>query len=230
MEYKFDLNFIGTLILPLIATVASFVFFFLQKSRRHISYRIVSITKLPTYDKPVSELTNPNKKIVIEYINSGNSALETSDFYKSVTTKFINAQLLNAENYKSSYDIISKKIKLYNSSATFVPDQMNPNDSIYVAFEVSDFKNKIHVETKIKNGKPVFNKVVYDLIMERIFLVITLYFTLFLINSYQTNKIGLGIDFSYFIFTMIPFIILSFIQIYRKLHEQCMIYFIWDTL
>jgi hypothetical protein len=230
MQFQFDINFIGTFILPLISTVISVVIFLVQKTKKRIGYEIVSTAPLPTFDKPASELKNPANEIVIKYTNTGNTALEETDFHFPVSTTFIDAEILDVQIRRTAYDSnVAGELTRAKNSVSFKPDLMNPADSILLVFKIHNFQRKIHIETKIKNGKQVYNKALYDLFFERFWLLAALYFGLYIRNSMITKTLNSGPDLKLFLILTFPFIAVSLLHIYRKLRTQYVLYFVWEV-
>ena len=229
MKFECDINFIGTFLLPFIGTIISIIFFLKQKTKKRIAYEIVSIEAIPEYDNPISKIKNPDKEIVIKYTNTGNTALETCDFHFPIKTNFIDSSILNCNIQRVlSDDGVEINLTQSNNSCSFRPDLMNEGDSISIKYTIHDFKNKIHLETKIKNGKRIYNMAIYDLFFQRLWLLASLYFGLYIHNSIKTKEIGLGPDLMWFFILTIPFTSLSILHLIRKIRAQYVIYFVWE--
>lgn len=187
---KFDINFVTTILIPIISIIVTVIIYFFQKTKKQIAYKIISSQSFPTYDKPLTELEFPNKAVVIEYINAGNTALEKLDFHKPINTYFPNAKIIEVKKYFPGHnDAIELEIKFNGSNAWFTPDLINPKESVFLYFFVQEFHNKVGVSSRIINGRPVFNKAFNDNLKEKVSLVFLFYLAALISNVYKTGKL-----------------------------------------
>lgn len=226
MDSSLNLNFFVTVVLPVLSLIVAILIAAFQNKKKSLSYYVVSeehdLIRSTNLDMPI-------KKIVICYTNSGDKALQQSDFYYPITTEFIDSTIVSAEEYKTiSPDGIKGQINFSGSLAEFTPDLMNKNESIYFSYYVSDFNNKIHVETKIIDGKSIMNKTVIETIRRNVYLLFGIYISLFIAEIVRNQKISLGLDFPTILLLYIPILYFMIKDIKRVVKSQHVIYYVWE--
>jgi hypothetical protein len=225
---QIDYQFFTDVFLPVAGIICSVVIYFFQKSKKKISYRIVSVESLPSYDKPVSEIQNPDRKIIIEYNNAGNTPLQTADFYRPVKTNFVGAKIKQVEtNVYAFSEKFSIDISYQNSVCSFTPELMNSDDSMYVSYIIEDFKRKIYVETKIIGGYPVINKELINFFNTILAIIVGAASGVLLNNNPDFKKLGFGLN-TKTLLILTPYLIYMIYKIRKIAKDQFGYFFIWD--
>lgn len=217
---KFDITFFTTIVLPIASIIVSILIYFFQKTKKQISYQVMSSISLPTYDKPLDELMHPNKELIIEYTNKGNTALVTSDFNLPIKTSFPNAKIIFAKKYyPANNPDIEFEIVNHEYSATFTPDLLNPGESVFLQFYVSGFHNKVHVSSRIINGKNIYNKAFRANLIEKVSIIFVMYFLALISNIYKTGNV-LFIESGTNVLLLSGVFLFWFIKDYRKIKKN----------
>lgn len=228
MTISIDKDFFVGFFLPISAIIVSIIIYFLQKSNKRITYKIISIEPLPSFEKPINEIVNPDRKIIIQYYNGGNIHLQTEDFYWPISTKFIGGLIKNVDiNVYAFKEKMSINIETHHSTSSFKPELMNPGDSVFISYVVEDFKRKIHVETKIINGKLIANKAILDYFNNILAVVIGISLGVLLNNNPDFKKLGLGINAATLIY-FFPVILFLIFRLVKIIRNQYVIYYVWE--
>lgn len=136
--------------------VAAFVFWWLSRQHRGLTYTVLSEATVvdPTNDmggrlqvlfdgKDVRNLTS----VVLALTNTGNAPILRTDFDEPLTIQFAEgAKILDAEGISSRYSLIAK-VDYTSGMAILQPLLLNSNDTIHIAFLVDN-----HVRGKVRIG------------------------------------------------------------------------------
>jgi hypothetical protein len=187
---KLDLNFFTTIVIPVVSIVVTVSIYFKQKVKKQIACKIISSKSLNVTSESHARQGIIDMEIIIEYINTGNTALESSDFYTPIETDFLKGKIVIVKEYFSKYsDNINLKAEINASNCNFTPSLLNPGESIFLYYHITEFHNSIHISSRIKNGRPVYNKVYEENLKEKISLVFVLYLIGLIINLYRTGNL-----------------------------------------
>ena len=143
MTISIDKDFFVAFFLPISAIIVSITIYYLQKSNKRITYKIISNESLPAFEKSINEIENPDQKITIQYYNGGNIHLQKEDFYRPISTTFINGLIKNVHvNVYAFKEKMSINIETHHSMSSFIPELMNPGDSVFISYFIYLFQSK----------------------------------------------------------------------------------------
>lgn len=158
-------QFIGAVI-GLVALIVSVVIYFLGRKHKHLSYSIIASEPLLTVDEALSgeikvsfndELVQDIHLLIIKITNSGNVAIEESDFKLPLAFAFGNAKMLSYEVIDSPPQGLPAKLRRSGGDRGIVlnPLLLNASDSVVFKFLLSDYDNELVPSGRIKDVKRI---------------------------------------------------------------------------
>ena len=149
---------IGVL-LAVVAIIVSVIIFFLQKSKKLLTYEILSETSLLSVAKEVEDkiqiLFEGNAVkgvhlILLQISNVGNTPILPIDFLKDLTISFDgSAKVLSAEIVEKNPQSIDVNLTINHTQLIISPSLWNSGDTITVKSLVSEFNENIQVSGRI---------------------------------------------------------------------------------
>ena len=157
-------QFIGS-VLAVVAIVISLIIYFLQKSKKSLSYEILSETALLSVAKEVEDkikilFEGDSVKnvhlILLKISNNGNVSILPSEFLKNITISFDNStRILSAEISEKKPHSIEAILTIDGTELIISPSLWNSGDTITIKSLVSEFNEKIHVSGRIVGIKDI---------------------------------------------------------------------------
>jgi hypothetical protein len=149
---------IGALI-AIVTIIVSIVIYFKQRSRKRLSYRILSNTVLLGVEEEVKkdiQLSYKGKAIVgvrllvLRIFNSGNVPVVSTDYEKPISIDLgKETRVLTAEVIKKSPPNLQSAISIEDHVVTLYPALLNPADSITTKMLVTKYENGLEVNSRI---------------------------------------------------------------------------------
>jgi hypothetical protein len=157
-------QFIGS-VLAVVAIIISLIIYFLQKSKKSLSYEILSETALLSVAKEVEDkikilFEGDSVKnvhlILLKISNTGNVSILPSDFLKNITISFDNStRILSAEISGKKPHSIEAILTIDGTELIISPSLWNSGDTITIKSLVSEFNEEIHVSGRIIGIKDI---------------------------------------------------------------------------
>jgi hypothetical protein len=158
-------QFIGAVI-GLFALIVSIAIYFFGRKRKHLSYSIIASEPLLTVDEALSgeikvsfndELVQDVHLLIIKVTNSGNIAIEESDFKLSLAFGFGDAKILSYEVIESPPQGLHAKLRKSGGDRGIVlnPLLLNASDSVVLKFLLSGYNNELTPSGRIKDVKRI---------------------------------------------------------------------------
>ena len=157
-------QFIGS-VLAVVAIVISLIIYFLQKSKKSLSYEILSETALLSVAKEVEDkikilFEGDSVKnvhlILLKISNNGNVSILPSEFLKNITISFDNStRILSAEISEKKPHSIEAILTIDGTELIISPSLWNSGDTITIKSLVSEFNEEIHVSGRIIGIKDI---------------------------------------------------------------------------
>ena len=151
-------QFIGA-VLVIVSIAVSVIVYFLQKSRKLLSYEILSETALLSVAKEVEDkikilfegdVVKRVHLILVRISNTGNVPILPSDFLKDLTVSFSgSAKILSAEISEKHPESIDSRITIDGTQLIISPSLWNSGDTITVKSLVSEFNENTQVSGRI---------------------------------------------------------------------------------
>lgn len=157
-------QFVGA-VFALATLAASVVFYFLQRTRKALSYEVVSRTSLMSVKEevkgrvqilfdgtPVSDA----HMIIMRVTNAGNVPIVPSDFLRPVKFGFgETVQILSAEVMETNPDNIEHSVEVDTGAVMLTPVLLNGGDSITLKVLLAQYEGEIDVDGRIVGVKHV---------------------------------------------------------------------------
>lgn len=225
------MSFSIEILLGFLAVIAAItvplIIYFLQKSRKRLSYEVISNTQLVGIKSEIKDkvkILYDEKQVInvhlisIRFINNGNQPISIDDYAKPITINYNNPiSVLTCEvleQYPENLDVVIAKESRY---IKIDPLLLNSNDSFVIKVLASDFSGDLIVSARIKGVKKleVFknskNVPLKLIVLIYILMVVTLILDFFYANEI---KASFGINTVYFpvVFMVILIFIIFFSQ------------------
>jgi hypothetical protein len=201
--------------------IISLIIYFLQKSKKSLSYEILSKTALLSVAKEVEDkikilFEGDSVKnvhlILLKISNTGNVSILPSEFLKNITISFDNStRILSAEISDKKPHSIEATLTINGTQLMISPSLWNSGDTVTIKSLVSEFNEEIHVSGRIVGIKDIklsnseFNTSTVMLVSFGISLILTS----FILYRFTSQSI-------FFILGMIGYILIVFPIIYDK--------------
>jgi len=221
-QITWDQNFIGTIVIPIVALIAAVAIYFLQRQRKRLAYELLSVDHVPPFE---AGGVSKDYDVRIAYTNSGNQPLVREDFRSAISTEFIGADTIVAAESSPPPMGIYESVSVAGCVATLKPDLMNPGDAIYATFRVRGLQNKVNVAARVAGVSHVENSKLRRFIADRA-IVLSMFpagYYLALFRNGETLPAAALLKFA------IPLILLFTAQIVGVLRTQCLLYFSHDV-
>ena len=159
-------QFIGV-ILAVVAILATFIIYYLQKERKRLSYQILNENRILTFSEELEgrlqvlfegNPTNDISLLVIKITNTGNKAITATDyetpikFHTGNDSKILSAAITSVNPSNLNISLVVDEIDFL-----IQPILLNPKDSIEIKCLVSDYSDSLKVEARIAGVTKIFN-------------------------------------------------------------------------
>lgn len=154
--------------LTLLSMLAGVIYFFIQRKKKLIGYKIIS--NFPLFSIHDKTITNDKLSIrydgkdinnlhicTIEISNKGNLSIESKDFEEPLRVSFGNqSNLINAEIIRTTPSELKPNLKVDNANFELAPCLLNPGDRFLVKIILQNFDlNKFKISARISGVKTI---------------------------------------------------------------------------
>jgi hypothetical protein len=160
--------------LTLLSMFAGVIYFFIQKKKKIIGYKIISNFPLfSIHDKKMADdklsIRYDGKDIsnlhicTIEVSNKGNMSIESKDFEEPLKVSFGDqSNLINTEIIKTAPSEFKPKLKVDNDSFELAPCLLNPGDRFLVKIILQNFDlKKFKISARISGVKNIKQEITF---------------------------------------------------------------------
>ena len=135
--------------LPVFAVSIAIIVFFLQRTRKSLSYRVLSKTsllkihadvrdklKIIYEDKPINDL----HLIILQFKNNGNEPIKSADFETNIIFEFNKeAKIISNDVIEQNPDTLTYNIMGNDNELTIYPALFNKNDFLKIKILIENF-------------------------------------------------------------------------------------------
>lgn len=149
---------IGALI-AIVTIIVSIIIYLKQRSRKRLSYEILSNTALLSVEEEIKndiQLTYKGKVVegvkllVLRIFNSGNLPIVSADYERPIGIEFgKETRVLAAEVIEKNPANLQSTISIENRVVTLYPALLNPSDSVTIKMLVTKYENDFQVNSRI---------------------------------------------------------------------------------
>ena len=160
-------QFIGAVI-AFIGILVTFLIFYRQKTRKQLSYKIITNAPLVRLSKELKpklkiyykeNLTQSINLLIIKFINSGNTSILPSEFERPIKISVgSNSEILEADIFKVVPDTIQPQIVTSLKNLELMPLLLNSGDQIYLQLLIKEFEKDPEVDGRIAGINQIFGK------------------------------------------------------------------------
>jgi hypothetical protein len=191
-------QFIIGLFIAIVTIFVSIIVYFKQRTRKSLSYEIVSLNPLLSVEKEIKngvqilyrgKAVSQVHLIIIRVINSGNTPILSTDYERPVSLSFgKEARVLTAEVSERNPDSLQPSAKIEEKRIEFAPILLNQGDSITVKTLIDQF-DKISIDGRIVGVKNISELVethfwFFFLMLSALGLYVLAIFSLILFSSF----------------------------------------------
>lgn len=140
-------------ILPMLAIVVAVVLYWKQRTRKKLSYQVISCTPLLSVEeeiegklkifyegKPVQQV----HLITVKVMNSGNIPVLSTDYKRPISFSFgEDAEILTTEIAKTDPDNLQASVNIQEKKVVLTPILLNQGDSVTLKMLVTKLKNQV---------------------------------------------------------------------------------------
>ncbi|WP_352287503.1 hypothetical protein [Psychrobacter sp. GW64-MNA-CIBAN-0177] len=163
MSFSVEL-LLGTL--AVIATITvPLIIYFLQKSRKKLSYEIISNTQLVGVENKIKDritILYDEKKVVnvhlisIRFVNDGNQPISIDDFAMPINVRLgSDTNILTCEVLEQNPNELNAAIVKMEDSVEIQPLLINANDSFKLNILVNNYEGSLFITARIKGIKTI---------------------------------------------------------------------------
>ncbi len=159
-------QFVGAL-LGLMAIAVTIYIYFLQRSKKRLSYEVLSESLIVSVDKEVKsdiQIMYKGKEIqdmglvILKLINNGTTSISSNDYESPIFLSFgPNSEILNIEIVERKPKALMPVLKNNQVNAELAPVLLNPKDSFIAKFIVLKPSNIVEIKGRILGVKDIEN-------------------------------------------------------------------------
>lgn len=163
------MNFSIEILLGFLAVIAAItvplIIYFLQKSKKRLSYEVISNTQLVGVENEIQDritILYDEKKVVnvhlisIRFVNDGNQPISIDDFAMPINVKLgSGTNILTCEVLEQSPNELNASIIKMEDSVEIQPLLLNSNDNFTLNILLNDYDESLYITTRIKGIKSI---------------------------------------------------------------------------
>ena len=149
----------------IVAIAVPLIIYYLQKSKKQLSYEIISNTQLVGVENEIKDritILYDEKKVVnvhlisIRFVNDGNQPISVDDFAMPINVKLgSGTNILTCEVLEQSPNELNASIIKMEDSVKIQPLLLNSNDNFTLNILLNDYDESLYITTRIKGIKSI---------------------------------------------------------------------------